>query len=98
MSIGGNDHFGEVYAGISFEQDEDETWATNCSSSQGACLAGGKGAVTLGTVTGKTVKLYAVKDGRPAGDALTVSGGMIDLPVDNDRDANGKAIIYATAV
>lgn len=98
MSIGGNDHFGEVYAGISFEQDEDETWATNCSSSQGACLAGGKGAVTPGTVTGKTVKLYAVKDGKPAGDALEVSGGMIDLPVDNDRDANGKAIIYATAV
>ena len=98
MGIGGNTHFGEVYAGISFEQDSELTWATNCSSSQGVCIAGQKGSVTLGTVTGKTVKLYAVKDGKPAGEALTVSDGMIDLPVDNDRDANGKAIIYATAV
>lgn len=98
MGIGGSVHFGEVYSGISFEQDEAETWATNCSSSQGVCIAGQKGSVTLGTVTGKTVKLYAVKDGKPVGEALTVSGGMIDLPVDNDRDSSNKAIIYATAV
>lgn len=93
-----NGAFGEVAKGISFEQDEDETWATDCSCSATAVVAGQAVSITVGTVTSKTVKLYAVKDGKPSGDALTVSSGKITVPADNDKDENGKFIIYATAV
>lgn len=88
--------FGEVAKGISFEQDEDETWATDCACSLTAVVAGKPAAITVGTVTGKTVVLYAVKDGKPAGSALTVTDGKIAVPADNDRDSNDKFIIYAT--
>lgn len=97
MSISGG-AFGEVAKGISFEQDEDETWATDCSCSATAVVAGEAVSIAVGTVTSKTVKLYAVKDGKPSGDALTVSSGKITVPADNDRDEDGKFIIYATAV
>lgn len=97
MSITGG-AFGEVAKGVSFEQDEDETWATDCSCSATAVVAGQAVSITVGTVTSKTVKLYAVKDGKPSGDALTVSSGNITVPADNDKDENGKFIIYATAV
>ena len=97
MSISGG-AFGEVAKGISFEQDEDETWATDCSCAATAVVAGEAVSITVGTVTSKTVKLYAVKDGKPSGDALTVSSGKIAVPADNDKDENGKFIIYATAV
>jgi len=97
MSISGG-AFGEVAKGISFNQDEDETWATDCACAATAVVAGEEVAITVGTVTGKTVKLYAVKDGKPVGEALTVTAGKIVVPVDNDKDANGKVIIYATAV
>jgi hypothetical protein len=97
MSISGG-AFGEVAKGISFNQDEDETWATDCACAATAVVAGSAVAITVGTVTGKTVKLYAVKDGKPVGEALTVTDGKIVVPVDNDKDANGKVIIYATAV
>lgn len=93
-----NGAFGEVAKGISFEQDEDETWATDCSCAATAVVAGQAVSITVGTVTSKTVKLYAVKDGKPSGDALTVSSGKITVPADNDKDSNGKFIIYATAV
>lgn len=93
-----NGAFGEVAKGISFDQDEDETWATDCSCAATAVVAGEAVSITVGTVTSKTVKLYAVKDGKPSGEALTVSSGKISVPADNDKDANGKFIIYATAI
>lgn len=95
-----NGAFGEVAKGISFDQDATLTWATNCSCSAAAVVAGQKAAVTVGTVASKTVKLYAVKDGRPVGEALvlTDSGTKLTVPVDNDKDADGKVVIYATAV
>ena len=93
-----NGAFGEVAKGISFDQDNDETWATSCACTATAVVAGSAVAITVGTVASKTVKLYAVKDGRPVGDALTVTSNKIVVPVDNDKDANGKVIIYATAV
>ena len=93
-----NGGFGEVANGISFDQDEDETWATDCACSATAVIAGKPVAITVGTVTDKTVKLYAVKDGKPVGEALTVSGGKINAPIDGDRDSNNKIIVYATAV
>lgn len=97
MSISGG-AFGEVANGIAFDQDEDETWATDCSCALTTVIAGQAAAITVGTVTSKTVKLYAVKDGKPVGDALTVSAGKITVPADNDRDSNNKFVIYATAV
>lgn len=90
--------FGDVAKGISFDQDEELTWATDCSCSATAVVAGEAVSITVGTVTGKSVKLYAVKDGKPSGDALTVSSGKITVPADDDRGENGKFIIYATAV
>lgn len=93
-----NGAFGEVAKGISFDQDEDLTWATDCACAATAVVAGEAVSITVGTVTSKTVKLYAVKDGKPSGDALTVSSGKIVVPADNDRDVNDKFIIYATAV
>ena len=97
MSITGG-AFGEVAKGISFDQDEDLTWATDCSCAATAVVAGEAVSITVGTVTSKTVKLYAVKDGKPSGEALTVSSGKIIVPADNDKDSNDKFIIYATAV
>lgn len=96
MSISGG-AFGETAKGISFNQDEALTWATNCSCALNAVVSGQEAAITVGTVSGKTVKLYAVKDGKPVGEALVVNGGKIVVPVDNDKDEDGKVIIYATA-
>ena len=96
MSITGG-AFGEVANGISFIQDNDFTWATNCSCDLKVVISTKEAAITVGTVTGKTVKLYAFKEGKPFGTALDVTGGKIVVPVDNDRDENGKVIIYATA-
>ena len=93
-----NGAFGEVAKGIAFDQDEDLTWATDCSCSLTAVVAGQEAAITVGTVSNKTVKLYAVRDGKPSGDALTVTAGKIVVPVDADKDSDGKVIIYATAV
>lgn len=90
--------FGEVAKGISFIQDDDFTWATNCSCALTSVVSGKEAAITVGTVSGKTVKLYAFKDGKPFGVALVVNGGKIIVPVDNDRDEDGKVIIYATAM
>ena len=97
MSLAGG-AFGEVAKGISFIQDDDLTWATNCSCALTAVVSGQEAAITVGTVSGKTVKLYAFKDGKPFGTALVVNGGKITVPVDNDRDEVGKVIIYATAM
>ena len=97
MSITGG-AFGEVAKGISFDQDEKLTWATNCSCDLTVVISKREAAITVGTVSGKTVKLYAVKEGKPSEVALEVNGGKITVPVDNDRDENGKIIIYATAV
>ena len=97
MSLTGG-AFGEVAKGISFIQDDDFTWATNCSCALTVVVSGQAAAITVGTVSGKTVKLYAFKDGKPFGTALEVNGGKIVVPVDNDRDEEGKVIIYATAM
>lgn len=90
--------FGEVARGIEFDQDSDLTWATNCSCAATVVIAGKDVSITEGTVTGKTVKLYAVHNGVPDATALTVSGGKIQVPADTDRNANDAFIIYATAV
>ena len=96
MSFAGG-AFGEVAKGISFIQDDAFTWATNCSCALTAVVSKKEAAITVGTVSGKTVKLFAFKEGKPFGTALDVTGGKIVVPVDNDRDENGKVIIYATA-
>lgn len=90
--------FGEVAKGISFDQDEKFTWATNCSCALTVVISGKEAAITVGTVTGKTVKLYAVKEGKPSEVPLDATGDKITVPVDNDRDEAGKVIIYATAM
>ena len=87
---------GEVYKGVSIDEDKALTWATNGTGSDVACVAGDEVTVTKGTVSGKTVKLYAVRDGKPA-EAVVEKGGKIVVPVDSDRDDEDKAIIFATA-
>lgn len=80
--------FGEVANGIAFDGDK----ASGCSCAATAVVAGKEVAVTVGEAT----KLQAVRNGAPA-EEITVSSGKIVAPVDNDRDADGKLIIYATA-
>ena len=87
---------GEVYKGVAIDEDKSLTWATNGTGSDVACMAGDEVTVTKGTVSGKTVKLYAVRDGKPA-EAVVEKGGKIVVPVDSDRDDEDKAIIFATA-
>lgn len=87
---------GEVYKGVSIDEDKSVTWATNGTGSDTVCMAGDEVTVTKGTVTSKTVKLYAVRDGKPA-EAVVEKGGKIVVPVDSDRDDEDKAIIFATA-
>lgn len=87
---------GEVYKGVSIDEDKALTWATNGTGSETVCMAGDEVTVTKGTVSGKTVKLYAVRDGKPA-EAVVEKGGKIVVPVDSDRDDEDKAIIFATA-
>lgn len=87
---------GEVYKGVSIDEDKALTWATNGTGSDTVCMAGDEVTVTKGTVSGKTVKLYAVRDGKPA-EAVVEKGGKIVVPVDSDRDDEDKAIIFATA-
>ena len=89
MSIDGKDHFGEVAKGITFEGDK----ASGCSCAATAVIAGKEVAVTVGEKT----KFQAVKDGKPVGDAFEAKDGKIVVPVDADKDADGKVIIYATA-
>ena len=88
---------GEVYKGVTIDADKSVTWATVSSGHDGVCFAGDSVTVTKGTVTGKTVKLYAVRDGKRA-EELTETGNKIVVPVDSDRDEDDKAIIFATAV
>lgn len=88
---------GEVYKGVSIDDDKSLTWATASSGHDGVCFAGDEVTVTKGTVSGKTVKLYAVRDGKPA-EELKETGSKIVVPVDSDRDEEDKAIIFATAV
>ena len=88
MSIDGG-AFGEVAKGITFEGDK----ASSCSCAATAVVAGTEVAITVEEST----KLYAVKDGKPVGEALEVKEGKITVPVDADKDADGKVIIYATA-
>ena len=87
---------GEVYKGVAIDEDKAVTWATNGTGSDTVCMAGDEVTVTKGTVSGKTVKLYAVRDGKPA-EAVVEKGGKIVVPVDSDRDDEDKAIIFATA-
>lgn len=88
---------GEVYKGVAIDDDKSLTWATASTGSDGVCFAGDSVDVKKGTVAGKTVKLYAVRDGKPA-EELKETGSKIVIPVDSDRDEDDKAIIFATAV
>ena len=96
MSISGG-AFGEVAKGITFDEDETITWTASCSSLATAVVSGTEVAVSLGMVSSKQIKLYAVRDGKPA-EELVVNSGKIVAPVDNDKDDNDKIIVYATAV
>lgn len=96
MSIA-NGAFGEVAKGISFDEDKSVTWTASCSSLATAVVSGQEVAVSVGMVSGKQIKLFAVRDGKPA-EELVVNSGNIVAPVDNDKDENDKLIIYATAV
>ena len=89
MSITGG-AFGEVANGISFDGDK----ASSYSCAATVVVAGLETAI-VGTV-GSTI-FRAVRDGKPSGEALKVNGNNIVVPVDADRDAEGKIIIYATA-
>ena len=92
-----NGTFGEVAKGISFDLDRSVTWTAEPSSTATAVVSGQDVAVSLGMVSGKTIKLFAVRDGKPA-EELVVNSGKIVAPVDNDKDADDKLIIRATAV
>lgn len=92
-----NSAFGEVYTGVVFNHDAELTWASTCSSDAGVVMANSDVNVKLGTVAGKTVKLYAVREGVPS-EVLDVAESKLIIPVDNDKDESGKAIIFATAV
>ena len=96
MSITGGG-FGEVAKGISFDEDKSVTWTASCSSLATAVVSGKEVAVSLGMVSGKEIKLFAVRDGKPA-EELVVTSDKIIAPVDNDKDENDKIIIWATAV
>lgn len=89
MSITGG-AFGEVANGISFDGDK----ASSYSCAATVVVAGLETAI-VGTV-GSTI-FRAVRDGKPSGEALKVNGNNIVVPVDADRDAEGKIIIFATA-
>ena len=82
--------FGEVAKGISFEGDK----ASSYSCAATVVVAKLETAI-VGTI-GSTI-FKAVRDGKPSGEALKVNGNNIVVPVDADRDAEGKIIIYATA-
>ena len=89
MSLTGG-AFGEVANGISFDGDK----ASSYSCAATVVVAGLETAI-VGTV-GSTI-FRAVRDGKPSGEALKLNGNNIVVPVDADRDAEGKIIIYATA-
>ena len=89
MSITGG-AFGEVANGISFDGDK----ASSYSCAATVVVAGLETAI-VGTV-GSTI-FRAVRDGKPSGEALKLNGNNIVVPVDADRDAEGKIIIWATA-
>lgn len=89
MSLTGG-AFGEVANGISFDGDK----ASSYSCAATVVVAGLETAI-VGTV-GSTI-FRAVRDGKPSGEALKVNGNNIVVPIDADRDAEGKIIIYATA-
>lgn len=93
-----NSGFGEVAKGITVDQDANLTWASDYSIPSGVMIAGQKVAIKEGSVSGKTVKLYAVKDGKPAGEALKVDQSQIIVPTDCDRDLDDKIILFATAI
>lgn len=89
MSLTGG-AFGEVANGISFDGDK----ASSYSCAATVVVAGLETAI-VGAV-GSTI-FKAVREGKPSGEALKVNGNNIVVPVDADRDAEGKIIIYATA-
>lgn len=84
---------GEVYKGVSVSIAEG-SGITGAAGHDGVCFAGDEVTVTKGTATGKTVKLYAVRDGKPA-EELKETGNKIKVPVDSDRDEDDKAIVLA---
>lgn len=97
MSISGGE-FGDVAKGLSFDLDEGVTWTTNPSCAATAVVAGKTATITAGAVADKTVKYYAMRNGVKDGEALTLSSTLLQVPVDADRDTDGKIMIFATAV
>lgn len=91
-----NGAFGEVAKGIVFDLDEGQTWATEPACAATAVVAGKTATITAGVVTSKTVKYYAMRNGVKDGDALALTGTALEVPVDADRDVDGKIIVYAT--
>ena len=89
MSITGG-AFGEVANGISFDGDK----ASSYSCADTVVVAGLEANVTGDA--GSTI-FRAVREGKPSGNPLKLSGGKMIVPVDVDRDAAGKIIIYASA-
>ena len=84
---------GEVYKGVSVSIAEG-SGITGAAGHDGVCFAGDEVTVTKGAASGKTVKLYAVRDGKPA-EELKETAGKIKVPVDSDRDEDDKAIVLA---
>ena len=98
LSAGSFSGVGEYYKGIKFNEDDSLTWATHFSSGSLTVVNSGREiTITPGAVTSKTVKLYAVRDGKAA-EEITISSNKIVIPVDADVDSAGKVILYATAV
>lgn len=88
--------FGEVARGVVFDQDDTLTWDTDFSCSVPVVIVGKEITITQGTVSGSTVELYAMRDGKKA-EKIAISSNKIIIPADCDRDEDDKFILYATA-
>lgn len=92
-----NGAFGVVYEGLSFEcVDEagDPVTPTTAPACAATVVMGGSDAtITAAATASKTYAYYPSIDGKP-GTALTLTGTTLkNIPVDVDRDSDGKAII-----
>ena len=83
-SLAGNaDGLVEVAKGVAFTGEKPTGWA--CTAT--IAIAGKDVKITAGTGS-----LYAVRDGKQA-EEVKVNSGSITLPIDCDRDAEGKALL-----
>ena len=88
--------FGEAYKGAAFKHVDTSgqtvTPTTPASCAVTACLGGSSVTITPAATNAKTYKYYALHDG-VKGDELTLASTSLTIPHDNDRDADGKALI-----